>query len=327
MGNADFMLGRLEPYGPKLPITDLVVEVNKLYHAFEARDYDESHPEIFEHLPTIWRDMVRVAMEARPDGEWSILDFGCGTGFEADQLLRLIPRDRLRKLTCYDPSPEMLEKCRAKIAPQFPGARFIGRLEELVEEDGSYTLLSTNSVLHHLPDAVGVIEQLTRYLTPDAVWLAGHEPSNRYYRNRECVETINRYRREQRWLRFLQPEKYVNRLKRALGMEQNPAVYAASQAQAKGLFTRTPPADLISLLVDFHVAHTAEEAISGRGFDFEVLKGTFGANWEQRWVTTYFFMGPYSEGKLAKRWIEAGNALEKRFPNDGSVFASVWNRR
>jgi len=43
----------VKPYSPRLPIDQLVIEVNKLYHRFEADIYDTKHIEIYEQLPSI----------------------------------------------------------------------------------------------------------------------------------------------------------------------------------------------------------------------------------------------------------------------------------
>src|SRR5262245_10767078 len=94
------LLELLAPYGPRLPLPDLVYRVNQLFHACEARDYDRRHTEIHDQLPALWREMIAVAAAAPPEGGWTILDFGCGTGFAATQLLEALPTTRIRSLVC-----------------------------------------------------------------------------------------------------------------------------------------------------------------------------------------------------------------------------------
>ena len=50
----------------------------------------------------------------------TILDYGCGTGFEARELLEGLPRDSIGELVCFDPSREMLRLCQMRISPIFP---------------------------------------------------------------------------------------------------------------------------------------------------------------------------------------------------------------
>src|SRR6185295_67937 len=127
--NTEFMRELIAAYGPQLPTEQLVVRLNKLFHGLDAADYDKGHPEIAERLPTVWREMIDVATTESVRKQWQILDFGCGTGFEATQLLQNIPQTRLAGLTCYDPSPEMLAICRTKISPLFPDAVFTSSWE------------------------------------------------------------------------------------------------------------------------------------------------------------------------------------------------------
>src|SRR6266849_10625983 len=126
MTNSQWISALVQPYGPQAPIDHLVREVNKLYHHFEAPHYDATHPEIHQQLPPFWAQMIEVA--ARRNVPWRILDFGCGSGFEAQQLLAALPSSAVGALTCYDPSLDMLDRCRAGIAPSYPRARFCSDL-------------------------------------------------------------------------------------------------------------------------------------------------------------------------------------------------------
>ncbi|NJK52294.1 MAG: hypothetical protein HC936_04730 [Leptolyngbyaceae cyanobacterium SU_3_3] len=49
MTNTDFITTVLAPYQPQLPMEELVLEVNRLYHAVEAQDYDDRHPEVMNN--------------------------------------------------------------------------------------------------------------------------------------------------------------------------------------------------------------------------------------------------------------------------------------
>ncbi len=326
MTTAEYMGCQVERYGPQLPLDQLVVELNALYHAFEARDYDARHPEITSQLPGVWREMISQVQERRPAQGWRILDFGCGTGFEAEQLLRKLPVESIASLTCYDLSPEMLARCRGRIAPLYPGATFCSDLAACLQADRRYDLLATNSLLHHLPDPVATARELLPWLAPGAVWLAGHEPSGRFYRNDDCARAYARFLQEQRWKRFLAPGRYLDKLRRTLGLDAGPAALTAREAHRRGLFQQRPSPSLIALLVDFHVAHSPAEGAAGRGLDFALLARAFAGMWQLRWVKTYSFMGAVYEGRLAGRWARVARELADRYPHDGANFSSVWVR-
>lgn len=328
LSNDRWMMRVLAPYGPRKPLEVLVEEVNRIYHSFEAHDYDRAHPEITRQLPPIWREMVGVAVGRTPRAGWRILDFGCGTGFEAEQLIRNLPSGSIETLVCYDPSPEMLERCRRRIGTLFPGAIFTTELGNVSVEQGQpLNLLATNSLLHHLHDPLGTIEGLVPALDPDALWLAGHEPSSRYYMNQECLRVYEEFSRRHSVVKYLSPAKYAERLAAALGRGRDPAGRTASAAQAQGLFERVPSRPAIVRLVDFHVAHSPDEAGRGRGLDVEQMKRELAGKWDLLWVRSYAFMGPHYEGGLSPRWVRKAEDLSKRHPLDGANFSSVWVRR
>jgi SAM-dependent methyltransferase len=312
----------VEPYGPKLPLKELVGELNRIYHSIEASSYDASHPEIHDQLPPVWRALCDLAL-TRKTGPLRILNFGCGTGFEAEQVLSLLPRDRVAWFHCYDPVDEMLDRARTRISRRWPEVRFSSKLDAA---EGPFDLLVTNAVLHHLADVPDTLAGLEGKLTADAVWLSGHEPSSRFYKNSECVTAYRQFLREDRWRKFLSPRRYTAKLANLLGLDEDPARKAAVIAHDRGLFTRLPPASVVSLLVDFHVAHSAEEAQSGRGFDLDELAPRLGDRWTLLWSKSYSFLGPYYEGKLPRRWTRVARRLAERFPSDGSHWSAGWQR-
>jgi SAM-dependent methyltransferase len=320
------IVGLLEQYGPQLPTDELITELNKIYHAIEAQDYDVYHHEIYEQLPSVWQEMVRNMVRNIDQREWRILDFGCGTGFEAEQLIRELPEGSIYALTCYDSSPEMLERCRARISPLLPGASFTCDYRQLQEDGGSYNLLATNALLHHLYDPISTVNGLLPLLTVDSVWLSGHEPSSRFYRNSECVNTLLKYSHERKWRKFLYIENYSRRFRQLLGSQSNPIRQAAKEAFQKGLFKKPPAEFVVDRLVDLHVAHSVDEAASGRGFDFKRMQQDLAGVWDLTWVKTYGFMGYFYERSLPHRWVQSCRNLAGRFPEDGASFSSVWIR-
>lgn len=326
MKNSDYVINLLAPYEPQLPIEQLVMEINKLFHAAEASDYDRRHPEVYNQLPPLWQEMIQQALERSQSKVWRIFDFGCGTGFEAEQLIHNLRPGAIAQLTCYDPSPDMLERCRAKISPLFPNALFISDLKDCPANIASYNLLTTNSLLHHLPDPLLTISNLLPLLTSDVIWIAGHEPSSRFYKSPECMKMYNQFLQERKWSKFLSLEKYFEKLKQIVGLESEPAEQAAKQAFHQGLFKKQPPALVIDRLVDFHVAHSLEEATTGRGFDFEILQQDWMKSWELVWVKTYSFMGAFYEQDLNEKWASYCQDISCKFPKDGANFCTIWRR-
>jgi ubiquinone/menaquinone biosynthesis C-methylase UbiE len=326
MDNHSYISQLLSPYEPQCSVEQLITEVNVIFHNLDGEDYDVEHPEIKEQLPRTWKQMLDHVIATSNTTEWRILDFGCGTGFEAAQVLSNLPKGKIAALTCYDPSSEMLNKCRAKLTPLFSDAQFFSSLEEVARAGVTYNLLLTNSVLHHLPDVSKTLDALYPNLSPDCVWLSGHEPSSRFYKNPQVVQIFDTFYREYKWRRLLSPRKYLEKLSTTIGVKKHPLQQTASEAFVKGLFAREPSAYVIGRLVDFHVAHSKEEVAAGRGFDFELLQEDLAKSWKLDWVKTYSFMGYFYEGDLPAKWQRASRELAQKFPNDGANFCAIWKR-
>lgn len=322
--NEQAVLSALEPYGPQLPIKQLVYEVNRLYHDIEAQHYDQRHPEIHSQMPALWEQMLGILKEKGPSEPLRVLDFGCGTGFEADQVLEQFPENSIAELVCYDPSEGMVQQCASRIRPKFRDARFTSRYEEVCDDE--YDVIVTNALLHHLPNPLETFIELAKLTSSSGVWLSGHEPSSRFYQNPECASTHGRFKVYQRRHRFYEPSKYWNTIRRKLGKDVDPAKETAVQAVQKGFFRTAPDRKLIVRLVDFYVAHSAEEAAQSRGFDFERMQEAWEGVWSLEWVKSYSFMGDTYEGKLSAQWAEEAKRLSEKYPRDGASFSAVWRR-
>jgi len=319
--------GALEQYRPTRPMAVLVETLNRLYHEFEADGYESNHPEIFEQLPPIWREMIArsVLLLGPRERKLRILDFGCGTGFEARQCLTQVPSDRIERLVCYDPSEEMLNQCRQGLQQSRHRVAFVSDLGELEQSD-RFDVLMTNSVLHHMMDPAGTFRNITRLLSPSAVWLCGHEPSRRFWQNRECLELLSRYRRARQLRRWASPQRYARKLARWVGLRELPEEYAARRAFEEAIFERRPPAGMVGSLVDYHVLSSECELTDNRGLDFENLAAVFAGEWELVWHKSYSFLGPYYEGEVAGSWRAKARQLAERFPKDGANCCLLWRR-
>jgi ubiquinone/menaquinone biosynthesis C-methylase UbiE len=323
----DSIQSLITPYAPALPLDDLVTELNRLYHSFEAQTYDQRHPEVHQQLPPIWSQMIQCLPARHAKLQWRVLDFGCGTGFEATQLVNGLGAGSIASLTCYDPSGEMLALCEKKLASRLKDVRFVSDLAEVVRPGNSYDLLLTNSLLHHLPSPGKELQRLLPVLSVDAWWLMGHEPSRRYHRNGNCAALLARYRAERKLGQLMRMREIGRKLKSMLGQSATPAQATANAAYQAGLFARRPSAFAIGRLVDFHVPLSNKEAQAGGGFDFEAMDAVVSCGWARQWVKTYSFMGPYAEATLSPKWLDRCRRIAAENPFDGANFCSVWCRK
>jgi SAM-dependent methyltransferase len=309
----------LSLYEPQIPLASLVEEVNKIYHSFDAKHYDREHPEIHQQLPAIWTEMIQQ-LPARP--VWRVLDFGCGTGFEAEQLLKRLG-SKVEVLVAYDPSPEMLAECKQRLRG-FSGVVFCEQFTSTYTQK-NFNLLLTNSLLHHLPSIKDTLSSLLLSLSSDAYWLAGHEPSSRFYRNSECITFLNDYSRYRERIKWFEPASYIAKLKMIVG--KHPLSATAKVAYDRGLFKRVPSTSAVNKIVDYHVAHSPEEASEGRGLDFEKMQQHFGSIWQLRWLKAYGYFGGFNPVHAPEAWKNRIRQLAARFPNDGTNFSTIWSRQ
>ncbi len=308
----------LKPYQPLVPLQTLVQETNQIYHSFDAGNYDADHLEIRQLWPGLWTEMMQ---HLPVQDSWRVLDFGCGTGFEAAQLFNTLGA-KIELLLAYDPSSEMLAQAKQRLADN-SRINFTDDFSN-VGGSGTYNLLITNSVLHHLPDFDHTISNLLPVLTADAYWLAGNEPSARFYRNpvcRDLAQTYSVYRERMKWF---EPARYLDKLRKISGRHTLRAT--ARMALERGLFATIPSDTVVARLVDFHVPHPLDDADAGRGLDLQKMQSAFHPHWTLLWSKTYSYLGSYSELTAPKKWRDKASLLRKQFPADGANFCAVWSR-
>lgn len=316
-----YLADLVKPFGPQIPLIELIPVLNDIYHRYEAQRYDRRHPEIFQQLEVIWREMLQVVIRRMNGRQLKVLDYGCGTGFELRRLIEGFAVGDIKCVNCFDPSSSMLAECntgteygkwRQKIS-------FTDDVNQVLAA-GPYDLILTNSVMHHIYDYESVINSFHTALCADGFWVSGHEPSARFYKNEECWKFYQQYRRRRMWRRCFSLERWRARL------SANPARLTATQAFNEGLFGRKPDAATISRLVDCWVANDPKEAEAGRGFDYKEQQVRWCRKMKlvRRW--TYSYLGPLAQVSATRGWQKKCVDLARRYPDDGANYCSVWQK-
>src|SRR5208282_3127836 len=149
----------------------------------------------------------------------SILDIGCGTGYDLEVLREVFPAAEVKSIVCCDISPEMLARARPKAEGY--ACRFIVGDASHTLDGGPYDLAVTHALVHHIPDLAAFFHVLRQAVVAGGGYVMGHEPNRRHWNNVECravLETFNRARRRTRRLRkCLAPRCYVAKALRMLG--------------------------------------------------------------------------------------------------------------
>ncbi len=120
----------------------------------------DSHPTRLKIAQDVSDAILRM-VELTP--QMDVLDYGCGTGLIA---LRLQPQ--VRSVCGADSSPAMIAVLEDKIATLKPGnvSTQLVDLEHGAHAAGSYDLIVSSMVTHHIPDTAALLREWKRLLRP-----------------------------------------------------------------------------------------------------------------------------------------------------------------
>lgn len=192
-------------------IQDESIRFNIRAHDKVARKYQRLHGEIYNDIEqgrlckSLGAALKQVATESE---RLTVLDFGCGAGNLTGQLSSLGC-----DVIASDVSKGFLDlvtsrRYRTKVQPFLLNGR---NLEGIAE--GSVDMVATYSVLHHVPDYLGIIAEFLRVLKRGGVLYLDHEPSEQFWRD---VEQQRAFEKEMRrsskpdLSKYLEPTNYVD---------------------------------------------------------------------------------------------------------------------
>ncbi len=188
-------------------------------HDKVAQQYEKEHGEIYNDIE---QKRLRVALqsavkEIRTDASpIRCLDYGCGTGNMTRHLLKM----RLN-IVSADISPGFLalvmSRYRDQLGKNLDTLLLNGEDLSNIATDNSYDFICTYSVLHHIPDYLGVIKEFARVLKPGGVLYIDHEAAPDNWENnadyKEYSQKINNFLLEntksERLLHLLTPRYWL----------------------------------------------------------------------------------------------------------------------
>jgi 2-polyprenyl-3-methyl-5-hydroxy-6-metoxy-1,4-benzoquinol methylase len=191
--------------------TERQIAVNIRAHDKVAKRYEFAHGEIYNPIEQArLRDSLEAAIACiRTDSAVKrVLDFGCGVGnltnhisdLGCDVLASDVSSACLRLVASRD--------CRTKI-----DTFLLNGVDLAGIADNSVDMVATYSVLHHIPDYLGILPEFLRVVKPGGVVFIDHELTEEYWfptldRVRFLEEITPPARRE--WKKYFKFSNYIN---------------------------------------------------------------------------------------------------------------------
>jgi len=154
---------------------------NKKMHNRVASVYSLGHPEIYNPTEQIrLQDVLLYAYRHIQTGAVSpyVLDYGAGDGNIALQLLKLGA-----DVVASDISEKMLEQLHLKIPPESHlQTVLLNGIDLRQYEDNTFDMITSYSVLHHIPDYMAIMKEMIRVLQPGGVIFIDHEAAPAYWK-------------------------------------------------------------------------------------------------------------------------------------------------
>ena len=164
-------------------LRDRILEANVAVHKREAKCYELIHPEVYsiceqKRVSSTLR-MVDKLITADSVKEKRVLDFGAGTGNLTGKLLLMG-----YNVTALDISAEMCKILEKRYKPYLASQKLVvvnSAIEDMSFDRSDFDLIACYSVLHHLPDYVGIIQRFSGLLKKGGVMYLDHEGSPFYW--------------------------------------------------------------------------------------------------------------------------------------------------
>lgn len=180
-------------------------------HERIARKYEKVHGEICNEIEQErLREALRRALETiTTDRQHPVaLDFGCGAGNLTRHLVDLGAR-----VISADVSRGFLDLVSERYGDAIDTHLLNGR-DLSGFADASVDMIATYSVLHHIPDYLGLLDHFARVVRPGGVIFIDHEQSPSYWSDDGSLATFRSQALKVDWQKYLTPKNYVDRVKR-----------------------------------------------------------------------------------------------------------------
>lgn len=322
----------MERVGVTCDPEEFVLVVSNAYHEVEAQRHAVDLHAYFRTSGG-YENFKQALQRARKalDRPVSILNVGCGAGFDLEVLREVFSNEEVKKVVCCDISADMQAIARQK-ANGYPCRFVLAKVDEALVY-GPYDLVVTHAMVHHVADLASFLSTINRAVVPGGAYVMGHEPNSRFWLNTECQSQLNRMRttesRRRRMRKYLKPSSYIFKAARMLGVSADDSLEERINRilRMRHQFKSDLTPQEIRRLVDVHVPDWfgGNFKIGFDGFDLDQLRSEFLRGFKLAWVGTSGYLGETcSASDLPERWQKVDRQLAEKYPLDGSNFSAFW---
>ncbi len=295
---------------------NLIKEINKIFHEYEAGHYDVNHPEIIKGDFVWWNkfgnDFIKSAFG---NTTCSVLDLGCGTGFVGSVLMKYLKKGDT--LTSYDLSLNMLMKTKEKINESPVGIKKVfvsGDAENLPFQGESFDIIAVNAVMHHVPDYNLLLREVDRVLKKGGILAVSHEQSSDFFKSSVFRFMAMCYKIIGGGIKISDPmQEKVNRKLKEEGLIEKDL----SKDEMMGLIDFHSPIEQESLFIDAQKGISPKKILSLFFKNYKLV--------ELKEYSTFFHREFLEKNKFIQKFLKTLNCLILR--NKGPLFAFIIKKR
>ncbi len=143
-----------------------ILEPEVMDTAAEASDYNSMDHSAVNRVFVDDLLAVAVSVPKSSSGTWQVFDAGTGTALIP---LELVSRPVAVTITASDLAEQMLIVARANVqaAGRSDSIRLtLSDCKQLPDDDATYDVVMSNSIVHHIPEPLSVLRELWRVLKP-----------------------------------------------------------------------------------------------------------------------------------------------------------------
>lgn len=307
-----------------MAVDDFIADTSNIYHNFEAKNYDERHFGI-KLSEKYWdKATERILNKFHGKNNLHFLDFGCGTGFAAQQIISKYQLNiKIKTLICYDLSPAMIDVCKDKFNLDKRFKYFEDKAGFQDIQNQQFDIIACNALLHHIMEPETLIKVLTQLLKKDGILIIGHEPNKKFYSNKylKLISFVYRWNK-----------KILNKLKQGFikkrAKNSDLSMLTHKRLVENNVIPKDFPINYLPKFVDIHVpmSNLDIQPWGEMGFDAEYIIRCSDHSLDLLDVFTYNHIKDQQAYKNII-WRNLSRILEFIYPKDGADLILILRKK